>query len=82
MNDWTITTEWTHNGRHVAPGTELKIAGERGRYRFLRHVSRANGVEWVDVLGGPAGQEAFRAFRPARVTTVHRTSLTRANAKA
>lgn len=81
VKDWTVTTEWSHHGRAVLPGTELKIKGERGRYRFLKHVSRPNGIEWVDVIGGPSGAEAFRSFRPDRVGTVHRLVKTRANAR-
>lgn len=77
--DWVITTAWSYNGRHITPGAELSISGERGRFRFLRHVSRPNGAEWVDVIGGPQGAEAFRSFRPDRVRTVHRLAKTRAN---
>lgn len=74
--DWVITTEWSYNGRHVTPGTELKIKGERGRFRFIRHVARPNGSQWVDVIGDCG----FRAFRPDRIRTVHRINKTRANA--
>lgn len=74
MADWTITTDWRYNGRHVVPGTELSITGERGRFRFVKHVRReAAGIEWVDVHGGPANQECYRSFRPERIKTVHRT---------
>lgn len=75
--DWVESFEITANGRHVVPGTELKIRGERGRFRFLKHVSRpALGVEWVDVWGGPRHHEQLRSFRPDRIRTVHRISNT------
>lgn len=80
--DWTVAHEWTRNGRRVIPGTELRISGERGRFRFVKYVSRPNGTSWVDVIGGPKGFEKWRSFRPERVRTVHRLSKTRANAKA
>jgi hypothetical protein len=67
-----ITEEsWQHNGRHVAPGTELSVRGERGRYRFLAHVYTEAGCEWIDTYGGPPNREAFRSFSLARITTVH-----------
>lgn len=67
--DWTITTEWRKGPRTlVTPGTELSIAGERGRFRFVRHISRPNGLEWVDVIG----TSGWRSFRPERVRRVHR----------
>lgn len=78
---WTIATEWSHNGRRVEPGTELSVTGEGGRFRFLRHVTNADGVEWIDVIGGTVsrkGGEArkWRSFRPERVETVHRIAKT------
>lgn len=68
---WIYETEIQINGRNVAPGTELKIAGERGRFRFMQHVTNHNGVQWVDVWGGPKGSENCRSFRPDRIKRVH-----------
>ncbi len=59
------------NGRNVTKGTELKIAGERGRYRFIKFVRTDKGVEWVDVHGGPKGAECLRSFRLDRIKTVY-----------
>lgn len=74
---WEITTEWRHNGRTVEPGTELKIQGEPGRFRFVKHVHNpVNGAVWVDVIGGPVKVEMFRSFAPERVKTVHKTRNT------
>lgn len=78
-NDWTVTTDWTYNGRRVEPGTELSFVGVRGRYRFVKHVQRPNGVEWVDVWGGPGKEESFRSFRPERIRTVHYKNRTDKN---
>lgn len=73
------TTQWTFNGRHVEPGTELSIEGERGRFLFRQYVRKGD-KEWIDVFGGQAGHETLRSFRPHRVKTVHRLQKTRSNA--
>lgn len=78
--DWTVSPTSTINGRDVELGAELSIRGERGRFRFVEHVARADGVEWLNTIGGPAGHETFRSFRPSRVRTVHRLNRTRSNA--
>lgn len=77
--NWTITTEISINGRIVSPGTELSIKGERGRFRFIQHVVNANGVEWIDVVGGKKNYDMFRSFKLDRVKTVHRIARTRKN---
>jgi hypothetical protein len=74
--DWTVTTDLTIHGRHVVPGTELTIQGVRGRVRFVRHVRRDNGTEWLDVIA--ADESGWRSFRPERVRTVHIRRRTRA----
>ena len=73
-----ITTELTVHGRQIHPGTELSITKERGRYRFMKHVEN-NGVEWIDVWGGPKGREQTRGFRPDRIKTVHYKNKTDKN---
>jgi hypothetical protein len=77
MNDWTISSHTRVNGRVVTPGTEVTIRGERGRFRFVKHVRNGAGNEWVDVYGGPKGHETLRSFRPARIRTVHRRATMR-----
>jgi hypothetical protein len=67
---WVVSTEIQINGRNVSPGTELKISGERGRFRFIKHVNTGE-AEWIDVWGGTKGGETWRSFRPDRVKTVH-----------
>jgi hypothetical protein len=76
---WTYTTELQIHGRNVSPGTELKIEGERGRFRFIKHVITELGVEWIDVWGGPKGAENIRSFRPDRVKRVHYKNQTVGN---
>ena len=68
---WEILTEMQINGRNVTKGTELKIAGERGRFRFIKFVRTEAGVEWVDVHGGKKGAECLRSFRLHQIKTVH-----------
>lgn len=68
---WEMKTEIQINGRYVSPNTELKIAGERGRFRFIKYVKTETGAEWIDVWGGTKGSETWRSFRPDRVKTVH-----------
>lgn len=69
---WVVSETAIINGRHVHPGTELSVRGERGRFRFVKHViNTANGAEWISVIGGPQGAESWRDFRPGRVRTVH-----------
>lgn len=69
--EWEYTTELQINGRHVGPGTELKITGQRGRFRFIRVVKTQAGNEWIDVWGGPKGAEQWRSFRLEMVKRVH-----------
>jgi len=73
--DWEITYEMQINGRNVEPGTELKIEGERGRFRFIKHVVSGD-AEWVDVWGGPKHAQQWRSFRVDRVKRVHYKNTT------
>lgn len=73
---WTVLTEIQINGRNVIPGTELKISGESGRFRFVKYVKTEKDVEWIDVVGGKKQYESFRSFRMDRVKTVHSKNKT------
>lgn len=73
--DWERTTELQINGRYVKQGTELKIEGERGRFRFIQYVKTAT-AEWIDVWGGPKHREQTRSFRLGRVKRVHSKNRT------
>ena len=77
-DNWVITTEIIINGRHVTPGTELKMQGVRGRFRFIKHVDTGS-AQWLDVWGGPKGSEQWRSFYPERVKTVHSKHQTTEN---
>jgi hypothetical protein len=75
---WVVSEEFVINGRHLVRGTEVSIKGERGRFRFIKHVyNPVTDSEWIDVVGGPAGHEMGRSFRPERVRTVHIKKRTR-----
>lgn len=76
IKDWTVSTEIQINGRKVTVGTEMKIKGERGRFRFMKHVINADGVEWIDVWGGPKKSEHTRSFRLDMVQRVHYKNTT------
>jgi len=68
--DWVISDQIQINGRNVVVGTELSISSERGRFRFIKHVTTPS-AEWIDVIGGSTGVRMFRSFRPERVKRVH-----------
>ena len=70
---WVITEEITVNGRKVVRGTELSIEGERGRYKFLKHVyNPKTDSSWIDVVGGSnTAASQHRSFRQDRIKTVH-----------
>lgn len=75
---WAVAEVARVRGQVLTPGRELKIKGERGTFRFVRHVTNTRtGVEWLDVYGGPSGHECLRAFYAARVATVKRSRTMR-----
>lgn len=75
---WICETEIQVNGRNVSFGTELKIRGVRGRFRFVKKVTTPT-TEWIDVWGGPKGAESMRSFRLGQIKTVHYKNQTVAN---
>jgi hypothetical protein len=78
--DWVEADAIVINGRTITPGTELSIKGERGRFRFIKLVTRAErDIEWIDVWGGPKHSPQLRSFRPDRIRTVHRINTTDKN---
>lgn len=75
---WDVADVARVRGQVLTPGRELRIRGERGTFRFVRHVTNARtGAAWLDVYGGQAGHECLRAFRADRVTTVKRARTMR-----
>ncbi|WAB10836.1 hypothetical protein SEA_TUCK_62 [Arthrobacter phage Tuck] len=74
--DWHEHDSAEANGRHITPGTEVSIKGERGRFRFLKRVTRDSGAEWLDFWGGPKGCEAWRSFSADQTRRVHRINTT------
>lgn len=77
---WLVEFDVRLGRRRLQPGTEVKIAGERGRFRFIKRVTTPT-AQWLDFVGGPEGHAAWRSFGPDRVKTVHRIQTTRANNK-
>lgn len=74
--DWTVSREYTANGRHISAGTEVSIKGERGRFRFIKAVTTEDGRYWLDFWGGPKHCPAWRSFYPERIRRVHRIAKT------
>lgn len=75
---WTVAEVARVRGQVLTPGRELKVSGERGTFRFVRHVTNTRtGAAWLDVYGGPPGHECLRAFYVDRVTRVARTQRMR-----
>jgi len=75
---WVVLTDIQVHGRNVSKGTELKIKGERGRFRFVKFVKNGD-AEWIDVWGGPKGMPCLRSFRLDRIKTVHYKNRTDEN---
>lgn len=75
---WIESEEIQINGRNITKGTEVSIRGERGRFRFMKHV-KTDKAEWVDVVGGTTGVRMWRSFEVSRVKTVHRKNKTPEN---
>lgn len=67
--DWQISKEWEYRGKVLTPGVEFRVEGEGlARFRFIRHVERPGGGEWVDCIG----DSGFRAFRPERIRKIYK----------
>jgi hypothetical protein len=72
---WVYTTEIEANGRVIVPGTELQIAGERGRFVFSKQVDTGK-VIWIDVRSKDG---IARSFYPEQIKTVHVKKKTNEN---
>ncbi|WNM74158.1 hypothetical protein SEA_NERGAL_67 [Mycobacterium Phage Nergal] len=58
------------NGRVLAPGTEVSITGQRGRFRFLRSATTSEGRITCDFTSQRTG--LWRSFYAEQIKTVHR----------
>ena len=68
---WVVDFEAVLLGQQVVPGNRLRIAGEKGTFRFIKYVlSTETEAEWCDVVGGAPGCTAYRSFRPEKVVEV------------
>lgn len=77
---WEVTDSFQHGSRTVRAGAILSIRGVRGRWRFIRHTRTNDDVCWIDCAevfpaNGLSKKEPIRAFRPAKIMTVHRTKV-------
>lgn len=67
---WEVAEAIRLRNREVRPGVVLKIAGERGTFRFEQHVlNTRTGTEWITVRDANGG---WRSFRPERVRSIPR----------
>lgn len=67
--EWVIAHTCQINGRNVAPGTEISIQGQRGRFRFAELVEASTGT-WVTCFHVD-GSGGSRSFDVGKVKTVH-----------
>ena len=65
----TYSPAMTVHGRAVERGTELTVAGIRGRVAFVAHVRHVDGAEWVDVI---TARGFARTVHPNKIKCVHR----------
>lgn len=63
------------HGRRVERGTELTVAGIRGRVAFVAHVAHESGVEWLDVATSRGFRRSIRPEAVKRVHTRHRLGV-------
>lgn len=65
--DLKRSTSWAG----LRPGDPVQVEGTRLRsatWSFVAHVANAEtGEEWVEVVGGRAGDRAVRSFRPEQL---------------
>jgi hypothetical protein len=58
----------------LAPGDPVQVEGTRLRgaaWSFMAHVTNAeSGEEWVEVVGGRAGDRKVRSFRPDQLYAI------------
>jgi hypothetical protein len=75
-DNWHVSTSFQVGRKQATPGRAVTIRGERGTFRFVRHVvtepadRRRKRREWIDVIGGTAGVTMFRSFTPDRIRKV------------
>jgi hypothetical protein len=72
MSTLTRTPSLTVGTRTIEAGEEVKVAGERGRFRFLAHVTSSAAQEWVDVWGPASGAPKARSFTIDRIRPLPR----------
>ena len=74
---WELHEQAQVNGRWLTFGTEFRVNGEKGRFRFERRVSTPSS-EWIDARDS---EGRYRSFSLAKVRTVHIKQRLRAAAK-
>lgn len=71
--DWQVSTTLQVHGRTLTPdGPTVSVAGLKGRYRLMQHVTTPT-TEWVDLIDtNPGTTRRIRSVRRERIKTVHR----------
>lgn len=56
---WVVSFEYQHGKDLIVPGTAIKFKGQRGTFKFNKHViNRELNTEWIDVVG----DTGYRSF--------------------
>lgn len=56
---WIVSFEYQHGKDLITPGTLIKFKGQRGAFKFNKHViNKELNTEWIDVVG----DTGYRSF--------------------
>lgn len=49
---WIVSYEYQHGKDLITPGSQIKFKGQRGIFKFNKHViNKETGKEWIDCVG-------------------------------
>lgn len=77
VRDWEVADTYAVGRRTLTTSSVIAVKGEKGAtFRFLRHVRRPDGTEWIDCVGGVKHgineTRMLRSFRPERISRIVR----------
>lgn len=57
--NWVVSYEYQHGKDLISPGSLIKFKGQRGGFKFVKHViNRDTNKEWIDCVG----DTGYRSF--------------------